>query len=260
MSYDLKTLSRGLDLLLAIVDTGPATLTELCRRLGTHKTTALRTLRVLEDYGLLLQDPKTKAYHPGARLLNLVTRVASSSIVVTQLRRHLEQLSHEFHETIHLGILKGPSVVVVDKVEPPESIVRYTLLGTALPLHCTGMGKAILASLSPEECSDLLAGHLEPFTTATIVDRAALEGELQATRLRGYALDRGEYQAGFNCVAVSLAFGSDHYAVSITNPQGAASNEDRKLEQLLRLKAEFEPGPRDVLTAHRWPSNAGAGT
>ena len=97
----------------------------------------------------------------------------------------------------------------------------FTKVGNRVPLHATGTGKAILASMAPEKRRLLLAGHrLKRYTPNTITDRRKLEAELEAIRKRGYAIDAGELEEGVHCIAVPVR---DHGAgvtasISVSGP------------------------------------------
>ncbi|HET6186246.1 MAG TPA: IclR family transcriptional regulator C-terminal domain-containing protein, partial [Trebonia sp.] len=85
-------------------------------------------------------------------------------------------------------------------------------------LHCTGVGKALLAAVPPAQASRLIgAAPLAALTAGTITDPAALHAEVALTRTRGYALDEGEMETGVRCVAVGLP-GAAPMAISVSGP------------------------------------------
>jgi IclR family transcriptional regulator, acetate operon repressor len=92
-------------------------------------------------------------------------------------------------------------------------------------LHCTGVGKALLASIPPDRARQLIgAGPLAARTPATITDPDALHAELSRVRARGYALDEGEMEVGVRCVAVGLP-GAAPMAMSVSGPAARMTDE-----------------------------------
>jgi IclR family acetate operon transcriptional repressor len=94
----------------------------------------------------------------------------------------------------------------------------FTEVGNRVELHCTGVGKALLAAVTPAQAGRLITTTpLTARTAGTITDRTALNAEIALTRARGYALDEGEMEAGVRCVAVGMA-GKLPMAVSVSGP------------------------------------------
>ena len=101
----------------------------------------------------------------------------------------------------------------------------FTEVGNRVALHCTGVGKALLASVPAAQTRRLIdAGALTARTSATITDAATLHAEIALTRTRGYALDEGEMEAGVRCVAVGIP-GALPMAVSVSGPASRMSDE-----------------------------------
>jgi IclR family acetate operon transcriptional repressor len=94
----------------------------------------------------------------------------------------------------------------------------FTEVGNRVDLHCTGVGKALLAAVPATQASRLIGSKPLPAqTAATITDPAALQAEIALIRARGYALDEGEMEIGVRCVAVGLP-GAAPLAVSVSGP------------------------------------------
>lgn len=74
---------------------------------------------------------------------------------------------------------------------PADSIeLMRSILGERAQMHCTGLGKAMLANMGEREISDYLEHHkLEAFTENSIIDKKQFREELLRTKQRGYALD-----------------------------------------------------------------------
>jgi IclR family acetate operon transcriptional repressor len=101
----------------------------------------------------------------------------------------------------------------------------FTEVGNRVALHCTGVGKALLASIPPDQARQLIdAGPLAARTPATITDPGALHAELARIRARGYALDEGEMEVGVRCVAVGMP-GAAPMAMSVSGPAARMTDE-----------------------------------
>ena len=86
-------------------------------------------------------------------------------------------------------------------------------------MHCTGVGKAILAHMSPERMHAVISEQgMAQYTQNTITDLAELEIELEKIRRQGYAVDNMEYEWGIRCIAVPIRneIGVVHASMSIS--------------------------------------------
>jgi DNA-binding IclR family transcriptional regulator len=139
------------------------------------------------------------------RLLEIVG-VQLERVQLPRLARPvLEQVASDTRETTFLAVPSGDEIVYLDKVQTDMQLQLNVELGTRRPMHCTGLGKAILAYLPEAQREQVLArSKLRPYTANTIVDPIDLRLELERTRLRGYSIDRGEIIAGVHCIAVPI--------------------------------------------------------
>lgn len=120
-------------------------------------------------------------------------------------RPFLEQLASETQETVFLAVPSRNEIVYLDKVQTDMQLQLNVELGTRRPMHCTGLGKAILAFLPEAQQQRYLArGNFSAYTSNTITDPVSLACELMHTRERGYATDREEIIRGVHCIAVPL--------------------------------------------------------
>ncbi|WP_236706297.1 IclR family transcriptional regulator [Frankia sp. ACN1ag] len=96
----------------------------------------------------------------------------------------------------------------------------FTEVGRRVPLHCTGVGKALLSTLGDDEARAILRhSTLSTHTATTIVEVDALLDELAGIRARGYALDEGEMEVGVRCVAMPVSVpGMSPMALSVSGP------------------------------------------
>ena len=85
-----------------------------------------------------------------------------------------------------------------------------------MPLHNTGVGKAVLAALPVEEARGLLA--LPPVDSGPAPDVEALLGEIARAREVGYAVDDEEQEVGVRCLAVAVPGGPAPAGLSVSGP------------------------------------------
>ena len=139
--YQLHGLERAVSVLES--DT-PLSLAEICQRMGLHKSTAHRSLMVLERSALIERTLENR-FRLGLRLYELGNRAVEQIDLRARVYPFFRRLAAEVGETVHLGVLQKTSVVYLDKVEPNRRVCMSSKIGTSNPVYCTSMGKAILA-------------------------------------------------------------------------------------------------------------------
>ena len=220
---EIQSLARGLRILKLLEDSrkGMGT-TEVANRLSIDKSSASRLLHTLANYGFVAQDGDTARYRLGPQLLTLGQRLLKDIRLRDHARPYLYQLVDDTGECAHLAILAQRQALYIDQAESSAALRVESEVGTLSPLHCTALGKAMLAFGDGELPQELL-----PFTQRTITDQAVLEAQLLQTRGRGYAIDDEEYNYGVRCVAAPVF---DHRgalvgAIGISGPAGRVTLE-----------------------------------
>jgi DNA-binding IclR family transcriptional regulator len=219
--YKLQALDRAfavLDLLAA--SNTPLGLAEIADALGLHKSTAHRFLMVLERHRMVERALAGK-FRLGLRLCDLGGRAIEQFDLRERAQLHLKTLVAEVEETAHLCIMERTHMVYIDKQEPERSIRMISRVGASSPIHCTAVGKAILATMPRSRVEALLPElRLERFTRRTMTSREALLKELERTSRRGYAVDDEEREEGVRCAGVAILDGRGEAvaAVSISGP------------------------------------------
>lgn len=215
-----QSVSRALSLLNRIAS-GTATLAALAEAEAVHKSTVLRLLQTLEAEGYVHHDGQHR-YALGAQLFRLAQQALDSFEVRVVAADRLRRLCDQTGQTVHLAVHEGGVVTYVDKVEPREAGVRMaSRIGHAAPLHCTAVGKVLMAGLPPAGRTELLAGREFPARTPnTLTSVEALLAELAEVGERGWAQDHCENETFINCIGAPVigADGSTLAAVSISAP------------------------------------------
>ncbi len=203
----MSSVTRAFEILEAVADAGSRGLpfARIVDKIGIPKGSAHRLLRELADISVLSFDPSTRHYRGGMVLARLGAGVAVDYELRTVARPHLEALQKETGYVATLGVRNDDEGVYVDKIEPNDFSIRlHSEIGKAFPLHCTAIGKVLLAHASSEDARRISKRQLPTFTKHTITDAKALRAELDRVRKNGFALDREEITRGLMCVAAPI--------------------------------------------------------
>ena len=215
-------LLRGLSILEAFMgEEDSLSVGDLSRKLGLHKSTVSRFAGMLESAGYLARAEGHGRYRLGTRLASLGVRASTQRDVRTVARPSLVALRDECGETVHLGVREGTEVITIDFVEGTHTIRMHTKVGKRSPVHCSAMGKAILALLPPEEVTALQrVVQLTAFTPNTRMTWGSVVEDLNATRERGYSIDEQELLVGLSCVGAPIVDrdGLPFAAISVSGP------------------------------------------
>lgn len=190
---ETQTLSRAIAILDCFSAEQPQLgVREIARQLDLSRSTVGRLLATLCAEGVLMQDPATRRYMMGAKVLGWSALYSGALNLRERARPALEELHRLTRETVNLYVLDGTERVCADRIESPQRVRVVVRPGERMPLHAGSAGKAILAFASPELIKRVLAQPLERMTRNTITNRRALIKELAAIRAQGYAISRGE--------------------------------------------------------------------
>jgi DNA-binding IclR family transcriptional regulator len=180
-------------------------LAELSKRVGLHNSTAFHLIKTMVSLGYLRQIKDDKRYRIGRPLFALAASALDEIEMVSLATPILEDLAQETGESGHLAVRMGDAVVVIARTSGRGAFQLTDRVGVVRPAHCTALGKAILASLKPEQLDRFLErAELAPFTPRSIVEPEALKRELDSVRKSGLAFDDGEFDPEMRCVAVQV--------------------------------------------------------
>ncbi len=215
------TVAKALEVLDLVAAHGrPVRFSDLLAQSPYPKATLYRLLQTLLSQGMLAHDPERGAYTLGLRLVRLAHVAWAQSSLAPIARPHLDRLSAELGETMHLAQLDHAQVLYVDKRNAREPVQMYSQAGKVGPAYCTGVGKAMLAHLPEAQLPGILAQQSwHAFTPATLTTPEAMQQELAEIRARGFAFDREEHEPGIICIAVPIlsARGTVLGAISVTS-------------------------------------------
>jgi DNA-binding IclR family transcriptional regulator len=234
-----QSVDRALSILTCFTDVQPRLrVADLTRQLGLSQSTVSRLLATMESLGFVERDTKTGLYQLGLELVTLAGVALNQVEVRRQAIVELSRVAAELGLAANLAILHQDAIFYLATVEGPRAPKLFTMIGKRGPLHCTGMGKVLLASLPAAECEAIL-GRLEysRFTPLTAGSPEELRRMLAGVRERGYATEREELALGRACVGAPIrdASGAVVAATSISGPLRALDLDRREPELAMRV-------------------------
>jgi IclR family transcriptional regulator, acetate operon repressor len=222
----VQSVERTFDLFEALVEAGKTvTLSELSARASLPLGTTHRLLATLTARGYARQDPESRAYAVGYKVMDWATRVGANQLLEVA-RPPMRQLMDETGETVNLVILDRTQIVYADQVAPERLVRMFTQVGNRAPVHSSGAGKALLAFRPAAEARALMSElDLKGYTAKTITTLSRLESALAEIRAQGFAVDDGEFEEGVRCLAAPILNGDgvSVAAVSISGPASRVS-------------------------------------
>jgi IclR family acetate operon transcriptional repressor len=213
----VHSIERVFDLLETMADCGGVVgLSQLAAQSGLPLPTIHRLMRTMVDLGYVRQEP-SREYALGPRLVRLGD--IASGLLTRWATPHLQQVVDALGESANLALVEGDQVMYVAQTPGRHSMRMFTEVGVRAQMHCTAVGKAMLARMPDEKVAGIIGRSGMPaLTEHTITDRAALGRELTLIRERGFAVDEGEQEIGVRCVAVALPGDPVRAAISISGP------------------------------------------
>ncbi len=218
----VQSLDRAITLMRLVADGNGLSLTELANRAELPPSTVYRMLSTLQRHGVAEFDEVNQLWFVGVELFRMGSSFLRRRKLAERGRAVIEALMAETGETANLAIADGMSVVFVTQAESHQAIRAFFRPGTRSPYHASGVGKAVLAFSTRERRTALLGrGALDAFTPMTRTTRQALDADLDASRVRGFALDDEERDLGMRCIAAPIfnELGLPFGGVSISGPR-----------------------------------------
>ncbi len=217
-----QSLERGLAILSAFKAATPELgISELARSLGLTRSTSHRYVATLARLGYLQQNPNTRKYRLGSRVVDLGLSAINSMELREISAPHLQQLSDETGHTVNMAILDGVDIVYIERCRSAQHGQREIDLnlhvGSRLPAYCTSMGKVLLAFLPDDEQARRL-GQIEFIERGpnTLTNAESLATELARVRTAGIAVNNEELAFGLRSMAVPVR-GQDGEVVAAIN-------------------------------------------
>ncbi len=224
-------------------------ISEIGRKLEIPKSSAHVIVVTLERLGYLERKPDSLNYHLGLKAYGLGRGMIKDLSIGELALPVMRVLVDRLHVPAHLAVPDGEQGVYVQKVEAPGLVKFDTYIGRRMDLHCTGVGKVMLAYGAAEVVQSRLTKQVYiRHTSNTITSSRSLRRELVRVRGLGYAVDDEEEELGVRCVAVPVFHPGGHFAAALsvtgTTEQIPLDALESVAQQLKRSAAAiFPPGP-----------------
>jgi DNA-binding IclR family transcriptional regulator len=182
----------------------PVSVAAVAHELGADRSTAYRMLITLMEAGYVTRDEQTRSYQLGYRLLSLSRNLLKGDERSELILEAMREISAATRETVHYAVLDGDATVLVLRVKGSQLVSVDFQIGDRSPLHCTSIGKVLMAYQDPRFVEEVIARGLPKVAPNTITDPDALRRALARARADGYAYDDLEFADDMRCVAVPI--------------------------------------------------------
>ncbi len=219
-----SVLGKVVTVLSAFGPEDPAlTLADLVQRTGLSKTTVHRLLVALLEARLVERDAPHGRFRLGGRLFELGMLASVERRLLEVAMPFLHDLYMRTHETVHLGVLEGTEVLYVSQIGGHRQMPAASRLGGQMPLHCTAIGKVLLAHSDDDLFRDTVAHGLERRTPHTLTAPGLLRRQLKRCLETGVAYDHEESAIGLVCVAAPVLDREDRPLAAISMTAGSVT-------------------------------------
>ena len=217
----VQSLDRALRILAVVADANGLSLSEIAAASEVPAPTAYRMLVTLENHGMVEFDKSDQLWSVGVGAFRTGSAFLRRRRLVDRARAVMQDLMERSGETANLGVAEDGCVVFVSQVETHEAIRAFFRPGTRSPFHASGIGKAVLAHLTPERVTAIARREgLERYTETTKASIDELNADLETIRARGFAIDDEERYPGMRCVAAAIfnEYGEPLGGISVSGP------------------------------------------
>lgn len=227
------TVLKALDVLeIVAASSTPLSVSEVADRAGVDKSTTYRMLSTLIDAGYVIRDDLSRRYRLSYKVVSLSRNLLAENEVSDLILHMLKRVATVTRETLHYSVLDGDESVLIHQVRGTQLVVVDFQIGDRVKLHCTSIGKALLAFQDVRFIERVIDQGLPRMAANTITDPEELRKELQRIRSQGYAIDDREFSDNMRCIAVPVfeRGGRVNGGISISGPDSRFTLE--KLEEL----------------------------
>jgi len=250
---EIQSLARGLQIIEKLAEaTDGLSITDLAEQFRVDKGSMSRLMQTLAHYGFAEKDPTSRKYLLGPQIVRHSRTLLQRTSLRDIAKPYLKQLVDKTGECAHLAILSQGQAFYIDQEESRLALRVTTNVGSLAPLHCTALGKVLLAFTKtpiPEE--------LTSYTLRTITDASMLKRHLEIVLAQGYATDDEEWNSGVRCIAVPVFDYRDKCvaAMGISGPTTRISLEN--LSQLSHTVIEIGKELSTRMSFRHEPENNG---
>ena len=192
-------------LLQALAERSETGISDLSVRLAMPKATVYRFLQTMMTLGYVRQESDSERYGLTMKVFELGTKALQYPDLVELAKHHMQIMADMTGEAVHLGTLIDSEIIYIHKVDSRHMLGMYSRVGRRAPLHCTAIGKVLMAWENPERRDLVLKGtEFKRYREKTIVDPAAFVIELERVKAQGFGEDREEFDEHIRCLGVPI--------------------------------------------------------
>lgn len=203
----IEAIQKGFKVIEAFSTKNPRLrLPEITRRTGLPKATVYRILRTMSSIDYIRFDPSTNEFMLGLKLMSLGLTARSGLDLRGAALPYLESLFKKIDQTVNLGILDGTDVVYIERLKKQKIVNLDLNAGSRLDAYRSSIGLAILAYLDTDEYAEFVTEILKDSHAASIIGRDGkqLEKRIREVRLRGFAMNDGQYFKDLRAVSAPV--------------------------------------------------------
>ena len=229
--YKVKSLAKAMHVLECFSNREPELgISDIARMLNLQKSTVHNIVSTFEEMGYMGQNKENGKYYLDVKLLQFCYIINNHLGYRKFFLPYMRKISQEMREVVYLGIPHDNEVLYIECCYPQDNNGGRNILGERAPMHCTSLGKVMLAYAPKEEQEAYAAQPMESFTSTTITTREQLLQELEEVRRQGYSVDRMEHEFGICCVGVPV-FGNDGRVIAAVSISGPSLRFDQEMIQ-----------------------------
>lgn len=254
----VQSLTRGLMLLDRIAESiGGVALTDLALQVGLPNSTTHRLLSTMQQMGFVQQVGDLGLWTIGVRAFTVGSAFLDSRELITIAHPIMRRLVEQTGETSNLSVLDADDNlgIIIGQVQCREMMRMLAPIGSRLPLHASGAGKAFLSTLSDEQITEVIKKTgLTQYTDSTLNTPARLKDEMALIRRQGFSFDDEEHAVGMRCVAACIynEYQEPFAAISVSGPKSRIPD-----ERVVHLGSVVVQAAQDITVAFSGYSRPG---
>lgn len=241
-SGQVKAVARTFTLLETIAENPHMGISDLARETGIAKATIYRFIQTLKDLEYLQSSSNEEGFTLTMKLFKLGSSALEYQDLIKLAHPFMERLSDLSHETVHMAIRDGARIIYIHKIDSKFSLQMRSGIGRSAPLHCTAIGKVVVAWEHQKKIDSMLKDYSwDPYTEKTLTSKKDFLKELEVVRKKGYSEDNEENEDKVFCIAVPLRShtGSVVAGLSISQPRFRLDKEKQeRITQALLEESE----------------------
>ena len=200
------SLCKAFDILNCFTPETPTLrITDITKRVGMTQSNVSRLVNTMVVYGFIEKNDESGYYQLGKRIITLSSVALNHSEIRCQALPELYRLEQEFKVGANLAVLANDEMYYLAHVDSRTSPRMYTMVGYTSPLHCTAIGKILLASMQEAEIARILKEKgMRSYTPQTITSYEAMMEQIERIRKKGYSVEYGERSFSSSCIAAGI--------------------------------------------------------